>query len=131
MVLCVWLAASQSFASVAPAGRTAQGGVQNWSVRGAAQRQALREQVDPERPVRGARDVVPTAPVIPLTPAAVTFLTSDLLVKVEKLGEPPKKQVVPGPLTADANKAARCCVDWAIKHYGAVGNGQVVNKKKD
>merc|ERR1711998_108056 len=44
------------------------------------------------------------------------FLSSPLLLAVEKRGEPPKKYMVdPGPTTADMHKAARCCVDWAIK----------------
>ena len=44
---------------------------------------------------------------------------------MERLGEPPKKQVVPGaPKRADSSKAVRCCVDWAIKVSGALQSGQ-------
>ena len=43
------------------------------------------------------------------------FLESPLLVPVQKVGDPPKRTVVDGPRTSDASKAARCCVDWAIK----------------
>jgi hypothetical protein len=53
-----------------------------------------------------------------LSAPAVAFLNAELLPRVEKVGEPPKKQVVPGPLRADMHKAARCCIDWAIKNYG-------------
>ena len=50
---------------------------------------------------------------LPLSAAAASFLEQPMLVKVERLGEPPKKQVVPGaPKHADASKAVRCCVDW-------------------
>merc|ERR1711924_58513 len=52
-----------------------------------------------------------------LSEAAVAFLNREHLVKVEKVGEPPKKQVVPGPKRSDASKAVRCCVDWAIKDF--------------
>ena len=48
------------------------------------------------------------------------------MVKVEKKGDPPKKQIVEAPLRADKDKAARCCVDWAIKEYGVEGK-----EKKD
>eukprot|EP01043_Picozoa_sp_COSAG02_P068526 COSAG02_NODE_11414_length_1728_cov_215.445058_2_plen_273_part_00 len=50
---------------------------------------------------------------LPLSTAAASFLEQPMLVKVERLGEPPKKQVVPGaPKHADSSKAVRCCVDW-------------------
>ena len=50
---------------------------------------------------------------LPLSAAAASFLEQPMLVKVERLGEPPKKQVVPGaPKHADSSKAVRCCVDW-------------------
>jgi len=51
------------------------------------------------------------------------FLATSLLVPVEKLGEPPVRQVVPGARKADASKAARCAIDWAIKSYEAVETG--------
>lgn len=46
------------------------------------------------------------------------FLSTELLKKVQKVGSPAKYQVVDGPLWADKNKAARMCIDWAIKKYG-------------
>jgi len=48
---------------------------------------------------------------------------------VEKLGEPPKKQVVAGAKTSNIHKAARCCIDWAIKHFDAVADGKLSAKK--
>eukprot|EP00746_Dinoflagellata_sp_MGD_P137728 gnl/MRDRNA2_/MRDRNA2_71491_c0_seq1.p1 gnl/MRDRNA2_/MRDRNA2_71491_c0~~gnl/MRDRNA2_/MRDRNA2_71491_c0_seq1.p1 ORF type:complete len:179 (+),score=40.05 gnl/MRDRNA2_/MRDRNA2_71491_c0_seq1:132-668(+) len=51
-----------------------------------------------------------------VSPQVVAFLGRELLVKVEKVGEPPTRQVVPGPKRADPDKAARCCIDWAIKN---------------
>ena len=60
-----------------------------------------------------------------LTPSAAAFLAEPLLVKVDRVGQPPVKQVVPGPRTSNVGKAARCCVDWAIQEYGAVETGQV------
>ena len=59
-----------------------------------------------------------------LSGEAVAFLGGALLVPVAKVGEPPKRQIVEGARTADANKAARCCVDWAIKNFGAVADGE-------
>jgi hypothetical protein len=59
-----------------------------------------------------------------LSDKAVAFLGGALLVPVAKVGEPPKRQIVEGARTADANKAARCCVDWAIKNFGAVADGE-------
>ena len=44
--------------------------------------------------------------------------------RVVKVGEPPKRQVVPGPMRADKDKAARMCVDWAIQKYGPEGKAQ-------
>lgn len=55
---------------------------------------------------------------------AKSFLRQPLLVPVEKRGEPPKRQIVEGPRRADVSKAARCCVDWAIKNYGAIKDGK-------
>jgi len=55
---------------------------------------------------------------------ARTFLKQPLLVPVEKRGEPPKRQIVDGPRRSDVSKAARCCVDWAIKNYGAIKDGK-------
>jgi hypothetical protein len=65
-----------------------------------------------------------------LTRPAVAFLGKAMLVQVEKVGEPPVRQVVPGPLRADANKAARCCIDWAIKNYGALADGKINGESK-
>ena len=48
---------------------------------------------------------------------AVGFLSQELLLKVGPPG--PKKAVQPGPKRADRDKAARCVIDWAVKHYGA------------
>ena len=70
---------------------------------------------------KGDKEAVPLA----LSAPAAAFLEEPSLVKVARVGEPPKKQVVPGPRTSDAGKAARCCVDWAIKEYGAVATGQI------
>ena len=53
-----------------------------------------------------------------------SFLTGSLLLACEKRGEPPQKQLVDGPRAADMHKAARCCVDWAIKAYDAVADGE-------
>jgi hypothetical protein len=60
-----------------------------------------------------------------VTKDAATFLSKALLVPVEKRGDPPKRQVVEGPRRADVSKAARCCIDWAIKEYGATSDGKV------
>ncbi len=60
-----------------------------------------------------------------VTKDAVAFLSKEHLVPVEKRGEPPKRQIVEGPRRADVNKAARCCVDWAIKQYGASADGTI------
>lgn len=65
------------------------------------------------------------ATTLALSAPVVEFLQLPLLAKVERVGEPPVKQVVPGARTSDASKAARCCVDWAIKEYGAVATGRV------
>ena len=47
------------------------------------------------------------------------FLAEPLLLRVEKVGNPPvRKAIYDAPRIADMDKAARCCVDWAIKHYG-------------
>lgn len=58
-----------------------------------------------------------------LAPSVTEFLSSTILVPVKKVGEPPKKMVVDGDKRADLSKAARCCVDWAVKNYGAVADG--------
>lgn len=58
-----------------------------------------------------------------LAPPVKEFLSSTILVPVKKVGEPPKKTVVDGDKRADISKAARCCVDWAVKNYGAVADG--------
>ena len=36
----------------------------------------------------------------------------------------PSKKVQDGPRRADPHKAARCCIDWAIKEYGDEGKGK-------
>ena len=59
-----------------------------------------------------------------VTKLVVSFLSMELLVPVEKLGEPPVRQVVDGPRRADPGKAARCAIDWAIKNYSALPDGQ-------
>jgi hypothetical protein len=74
---------------------------------------------------KGKKEPYPLA----LSAPAVAFLSAELLPKVEKVGEPPKKQVVPGPLRADLHKAVRCSIDWAIKHYGALVDGKIDAKK--
>merc|ERR1719198_295411 len=50
---------------------------------------------------------------------ALNFLKKPLLVKVERVGDPPVKKIVEGALRADTDKAVRCCIDWAIKDYSA------------
>ena len=57
------------------------------------------------------------------------FLASAILVPVEKLGEPPVRQVVPGPKRADPSKAARCAIDWAIPKFDALADGKPKVKK--
>ena len=54
-----------------------------------------------------------------LTPIACAFLGQEMLLEVGPPG--PDKAVIPGELHADANKAARCCVDWAIKEFNSKG----------
>ena len=51
------------------------------------------------------------------------FLGQSILKQVEKVGDPPVRQVVPGPLWSDASKAARMAVDWAIQNYDAAADG--------
>jgi len=58
-----------------------------------------------------------------LSEQAASFLASELLVPVEKLGQPPVRQVVDGARRSDHNKAARVAIDWAIQKYGAVEDG--------
>jgi hypothetical protein len=36
--------------------------------------------------------------------------------------------VAAGPKRADPQKAARCCVDWAIKEYGAEADGTLATQ---
>lgn len=51
------------------------------------------------------------------------FLNGTIVVAVGPPG--PNKALQPDkPKRADSNKAARCCVDWAIKAYGGVANGK-------
>ena len=58
-----------------------------------------------------------------LNSSAKTFLDGTLITPVEKVGEPPKKVFADKPPKRDASKAARCCVDWAIKNWGAIPDG--------
>ena len=61
---------------------------------------------------------------LPVTAKGLEFLSGPILLAVGPPG--PKKAIIPGkPNTADENKAARCCVDWAIKEYGALKTGKV------
>lgn len=60
-----------------------------------------------------------------LSSAAVAFLGETMLVPVERVGDPPIKKVVSGPRRADSSKAARCCLDWAIKKYKAQPDGNI------
>lgn len=58
-----------------------------------------------------------------LSAAAMDFLTSAQLVKVGPPG--PTKALMPTePKRSDAGKAARICVDWAIKEYGNDAKGK-------
>lgn len=56
----------------------------------------------------------------PLSSRACSLLKSRLILPVEKVGTPPKKQIVDGPRRVDASKAARCVIDWAIGNYDAL-----------
>ena len=56
-----------------------------------------------------------------LTPISCAFLGMPMLLPVGPPG--PDKAVIPGEaLRADANKAVRCCIDWAIKEFQAQGS---------
>ena len=59
-----------------------------------------------------------------VTESVAAYLASELLVPVEKVGQPPVRQVVDGPRKAEPSKAARCAVDWAIQKYGALADGK-------
>ena len=59
-----------------------------------------------------------------VTPPVAAFLATALLVPVQKLGEPPVRQVVDGPRHADSSKAARVAIDWAIQAYDALLDGK-------
>ena len=62
-----------------------------------------------------------------LSAEAMSLLNAPVLVEVKKVGEPPVGQVIPaGPKRADSSKAARCCVDWAIKATSAVADGNPI-----
>jgi hypothetical protein len=63
-----------------------------------------------------------TACPLPVSAEAVSFLSGALLVPVGPPG--PSKKVQDGPRRADPHKAARCCIDWAIKEYGDEGKGK-------
>ena len=69
---------------------------------------------------KGTKDVYK----LQLSAPVVAFLSNNLLVKVARVGDPPVKQVVEGAKTADKSKAARCCIDWAIKKFGAIADGK-------
>ena len=60
-----------------------------------------------------------------LSANTVAFLKQKLIKKVGRVGDPPVKQIVPGPIEADVSKAVRCCVDWAIKKYNALPDGKI------
>eukprot|EP01047_Picozoa_sp_COSAG01_P063793 COSAG01_NODE_8331_length_2826_cov_1.515952_3_plen_228_part_00 len=64
---------------------------------------------------------------LPISSDKIKFLSGEILLKVGPPG--PQKAIIPGPKRADASKAVRCCVDWAIKHYGALATGTVDAKK--
>eukprot|EP01047_Picozoa_sp_COSAG01_P043451 COSAG01_NODE_3860_length_5618_cov_2.958869_4_plen_387_part_00 len=66
------------------------------------------------------------ATTLVLNAPVAAFLAQPLLLQVERVGEhaASAKQLVPGPRSVDASKAARCCIDWAIKEYGALMTGQ-------
>lgn len=50
---------------------------------------------------------------------------------MERVGKAPVKQIADGELRVDSDKAVRCCVDWAIKEYGAEADGTLGGKKDD
>jgi len=60
-----------------------------------------------------------------LEPDAAQFLASELLLDAQVFGTKKVKKLVEGPRKADASKAARCCVDWAIKAHGATADGKI------
>ena len=62
---------------------------------------------------------IKTAHPLALSPEACQFLSGEILLNVGPPG--PDKAVIPGPKHADADKAARCCIDWAIKEFRAEG----------
>ena len=59
-----------------------------------------------------------------LAPDTVKILSEAKLKKVEKVGDPPVKQVVDGPSKNDIHKAARVAIDWAIMKFDALEDGQ-------
>ena len=75
---------------------------------------------------KGKKEKYPLA----VTTSVSTFLAKELLVPVEKLGQPPKRQVVSGPRRADPSKAARVAIDWAIKKYDALTDGKPKEPKE-
>ena len=59
-----------------------------------------------------------------VTAEASAFLATALIVPVQKLGEPPVRQVVDGLRTSNPSKAARVVIDWAIDKFGALDDGK-------
>lgn len=63
------------------------------------------------------------AVALDISDECVVFLSQTILVAVGPPG--PSKAVKPDePKRADAHKAARCCIDWAIKEYGDAGKAK-------
>ena len=61
-----------------------------------------------------------TATALDISEECIAFLSEPILVAVGPPG--PKKALQPEkPNRADVNKAARTCIDWAIKEYGDDG----------
>ena len=64
-----------------------------------------------------------TATALDISEECIAFLSQPILVAVGPPG--PKKALQPEkPNRADVNKAARTCIDWAIKEYGDDGKAK-------
>ena len=57
-----------------------------------------------------------------VSPEAVAFLQQEQLAKMDRVDG--VKKMFPDELRSDPSKAARCTIDWAIKNYGAAGDGE-------
>jgi hypothetical protein len=62
-----------------------------------------------------------------LKPPTIAFLDGTILLSVGPPG-PTKAVQRDQPKRADASKAARCCIDWAIQYYGSTATGKINDK---